>query len=393
MAQASIAGVGMTHFGKFPDRGVRSLTEEAVRIALADAGLEPRDVDHVYFGNAVSGLVTRQECVRGQVALRHAGFAGVPIVNVENACASGSTAFHLAVQAVASGEAQIALVVGAEKLTSPDKALTLAAFESALDQEEPPQFPDAGAAQAQRSVFMDVYAMLARRYMDAYGATQADFALISVKNHRAGALNAHAQYRDEVTVDEVVASRNIVFPLTLLMCSPFGDGAAALVVTTPERARRLNARAIDVRASVVVSGSGDSGLPPAAERASKTAYARAGIGPDEIDVFEVHDATAPAELLIYEELGMCPPGGGVALLRSGETALGGRRPVNSSGGLLSKGHPVGATGAAQLVELVEQLRGDAGARQRQGAKAGLAENGGGFVGDDVAACAVTILAA
>lgn len=393
MGKAVVAGIGMTRFGKFMELGIRSMAEEAVGIALADAGLKASDLDAIFFANATAGVITRQECVRGQVALRHAGIGGATVVNVENACASGSTAMHLAASQIAAGQIEVALVLGAEKLTSPDKNASFMAFETALDQEELDSLRAGFAGGGPRSIFMDIYAQGARKFMDRTGAVAADLAAVAVKSHRAGALNPKAQYRDEVTEEEVLASRAIVDPLTLLMCSPLGDGAAALVLVSETKARTLGIKPIFVEATAVVSGSGDSDIEPAAIRASKRAYERSGIGPSDIHVVELHDATAPAELVLYEELGLCPPGGAVSLLRSGATGIGGRLPVNPSGGRLSMGHPVGATGVAQLVELTEQLRGRSGARQREGARVALAENGGGYVGKDVAACAVTILAA
>jgi acetyl-CoA acetyltransferase len=195
-----------------------------------------------------------------------------------------------------------------------------------------------------------------------------------------------------VTVEDVLASREIAWPLTLLMCSPIGDGAAAVVVCSEDYARNRDIEAVRVRASVLVSGTDrQPGEPGAVERAAQRAFEQAGIGPEELDVVELHDAAAPAELMTYEELGLCAPGDGPRLLASGDTALGGRLPVNTSGGLLSKGHPIGATGCAQLVELVDQLRGRAGDRQVDGARVALAENGGGFLGTDFAAVVVTVL--
>jgi acetyl-CoA acetyltransferase len=244
---------------------------------------------------------------------------------------------------------------------------------------------------APRSIFMDIYAARARDYMERTGTTVADFARIAVKSHRFGALNPNAQYRDPLTEEQVLNSRKISDPITLLMCAPIGDGAAAILLTTDPLARSRGARAVEVRASVLVSGAGNSHQAPAASRASEAAYDAAGIGPDSIDVVEVHDATAPSELMLYETLGLCRRNEGPALLRSGATDLGGRMPVNPSGGLLSRGHPLGATGCAQLVEITQQLRGDAGGRQRPDARVGLAENGGGTIGNDSAAMSVTIL--
>jgi acetyl-CoA acetyltransferase len=390
-----VAGTGMTRFGKQLERGIRSLTEEAVRDALTDAGAGPTEVDAAFFSNAVAGAITGQGCVPGQVALRHTGLLGIPIVNVENACASGSTAFGLACIAIAAGSADVAIVVGAEKLSHPDKAVSFAAFSAGYDQEQPPTIAQAQSnGSPARSVFMDVYAHMARDYMRRAGATADDFAAISVKAHRHGALNDKAQYGEEVTADAVLDSRAVVDPLTVLMCSPLSDGAAALVLASEAGLRRLGCEhPVRVLAATLVSGcdrrSGESTAP---ERAAHAAYVEAGIGPDDVHVVELHDAAAPAELIVSEELGLCGRGEGPELLRSGATALGGSVPINPSGGLLSKGHPVGATGCAQLVELADQLRGRCGARQVAGARVALAENGGGYLENDAAVATVTILA-
>jgi acetyl-CoA acyltransferase len=388
-----VAGAGMTRFGKQLDRSLRSLAEEAVRDALADAGVEPAAVEYAFFSNAVASLITGQACIPGQAALRHTGLLGIPIVNVENACASGSTAFSLACTTLAAGAAEVAIVVGAEKLSHPDKARSFAAFSSGYDQEEPPSLTvDRADDSPSRSVFMDVYAHMAREYMGKSGATAEDFAQIAVKGHRHGALNPKAQYGEEVSVEAVLASRSVVDPLTLLMCSPLSDGAAALVLATERGLERMNADPVRVLAATLVSG-GDraQGEASSPERAAGLAYSQAGITPDQVDVIELHDAAAPAELIVCEELGLCEPGGGPELLRSGATALGGLVPINPSGGLLSKGHPVGATGCAQIVELVDQLRDRCGARQVPGARLALAENGGGFLENEPAVATITIL--
>ncbi|GEL18109.1 thiolase family protein [Pseudonocardia asaccharolytica] len=406
MNDVAIAGTAMTRFGKFPAATIRTLAEEAVRGALADARMSAADVGMVFFSNAVAGVITGQEMIRGQVALRHTGLLGKPIVNVENACASASTAFHLAVGAVASGSVDVALAVGSEKLTHPDKTRSFAAIGTAVDLFQidelkrwtrgesagSPLPMEAEDDDSKRSFFMDVYAANTRAYMKASGATVEDFAEVAVKSHAHAALNPHAQYRSPVTVEQVLASRTVAHPLTLLMCSPIGDGAAAVVVCSADRARRNGLDPVRVRASVLVSGTDHApDEPGSVERASALAYERAGIGPEDLDVLEVHDAAAPAELMTYEELGLCPAGSGPALLRSGATCLGGRHVVNPSGGLLAKGHPIGATGCAQLVELADQLRGRCGGRQVAGARTALAENGGGFLATDTAAMAVTVL--
>src|SRR4051812_28925643 len=389
-----VAGTGMTRFGKQLDRPLRSLAEEAVKEALEDAGAGPDAVDAAFFSNAVASLITGQACVPGQVALRHTGLLGMPIVNVENACASGSTAFGLACTALAAGSADVAIVVGAEKLSHEDKARSFAAFSSGYDQEEPPSAAARSDGGPARSVFMDVYAQMASEYMRRTGASAEDFARVSVKAHRHGALNPKAQYGGETTVEQVLASRTIVDPLTLTMCSPLSDGAAALVLANERGLERLSCEPVRVLAASLVSGRDrNGGDDTAPQRAARRAYAEAAITPDDVDVIELHDAAAPAELIVCEELGLCEPGGGPELLRSGATALGGRIPINPSGGLLSKGHPVGATGCAQLVELADQLRGRCGERQVAGARIALAENGGGYLENDAAVATVTILGA
>jgi acetyl-CoA acyltransferase len=402
MRDVFVAGASTTRFGKFPDTTVRALAEEATRGALDDAGITPADVGMVFFANAAQGVLTNQEMIRGQVALRHTGLLGVPLVNVENACASASSAFNLACMAVGSGSVEIAMAVGAEKLTHPDKSRTFAAIGTAVDQTEiaqlrervaAPQTPGAGGGAASRSFFTDLYAAGSRAYMSASGASAADFADVAVKSHRHAALNPKAQYRNEVTRQEVLDSRLIVAPLTLLMCSPIGDGAAALVVCSKEMAERLGA-VIRVRAAALVSGRDrQAGEPTAVQRAAALAYEQAGVGPEDLSVVELHDAAASAELTAYESLGLCKAGGGPALLASGATTLGGSCPVNTSGGLLSKGHPIGATGCSQLVELTDQLRGRCGSRQVDGAQVALAQNGGGSLGSDSAAMTITILSA
>src|SRR5687768_1636027 len=421
MRDVFIAGTGMTAFGKFMDSSVRSLAEEATADALRDAHASPGDIEMAFFSNATAGILTGQEMIRGQVALRYTGILGVQIVNVENACASASSAFYLAHMAVASGQVEIALAIGSEKLTHPDKMRSFAAIGTAVDldnltaarealtrtllgegraigvdsgspapvgAEVLPEKKDGGG----KSPFMDVYAAMTRQYMERSGATAEDFARIAVKNQGNGKLNPKAQYGGDITVDDVMSSRQISGPLTLLMCSPIGDGAAAIVLCSEDAARRLGAETVRVRATALVSGRDRTpDEPGAVERAVAKAYDMAGVGPEDLNVLEVHDAAAPAELMIYEELGLCGPGEGPKLLASGETALGGRVPVNPSGGLLAKGHPIGATGCAQLVELADQLRGRCGARQVEDASVALAENGGGFLGTDPAAIVITVL--
>jgi acetyl-CoA acetyltransferase len=391
-----VAGIGMTPFGKFPDQTLRQLATYSTRAALEDADLSAAGVEYVFFGNAMQGLLTGQEMIRGQVALTGCGLDGVPVVNVENACASGSSAIHLGWLAVASGQAEVVVAVGAEKLTHPDKNLVFRAMGTAVDLESLDDlaaslYGEGGPPPGDRSFFMDVYADSARRYMQRSGATAEDFAQVAVKNHHHGALNERAQYRDQVTVRQVLQGRTISDPLTLLMCAPIGDGSAAVVLCSPKVAKELGVPRIRIAASALVSGRHGDTSETAVERAARSAYEKAGVDPNDVDVVELHDAAAPAELWLYEELGLCAPGEGAAFLASGAPCLGGRVPVNTSGGLLSKGHPVGATGCAQVVELAEQLRGRSGSRQVAGARVGVAENNGGYLGPDPAAACVTVL--
>lgn len=389
MREVIVAGIGMTRFGKFMDRNLKSLSEEAVAAALEDAGAGVQDVDQVIFANAAGGVVTGQEMIRGEASLRNTGLDGKPMFNVENACASSSTGFHLAWLMVASGQAESVLVVGAEKLTHEDKKVSFGAFGGAVDIEEPlPEGYKAGSG----SIFMDLYANKARKWMEKTGGGPEDFARVVVKSRHAASLNSDAQFRVETTVDAVMQSRMISDPLTLFMCSSIGDGAAAILLSSKSFARQKGVPLVQVRASAVVSAKAHGERDPVAVTASQKAYEIAGLGPDDLHVIELHDASAPAELIHYENLGICAPGGGaIDLIRSGDTAVGGRLPVNPSGGLLSRGHPIGATGAAQIIELTRHLRGTAGARQRDGAKVALAENNGGQLAGDSAIAAVTIL--
>ncbi len=397
MRQVTVVSAGMTRFGKHIDRSMKDLAREAIEGALRSAGVETNAIEAAAVGNAVAGLITGQECVRGQVVLREMGIGGIPVINTENACASASTAFHLAWLYVASGMYDTVLAVGMEKLFHPDKKRTFQAIGSAIDIELADEFArqmsgeHSGGAGESRSVFMDYYANLARQHMVRYGTTREQFARIAAKNHTNGSLNPHAQYQTPRTVAEVLSAPMIAEPLTRMMCSPIGDGAAAVLVTTAEKARQLTTKPVLVRASVL--GSSEDHAPDAPNivaKVARKAYALAGIGPQELQVIEVHDATAPAELLAYEDLELCRPGDGGKLIDDGVTAVGGRVPVNPSGGLLAKGHPVGATGVAQIAEIFWQLRGEAGKRQVGGARVGLTENGGGVIRGENAAATVHI---
>lgn len=385
---AYVAGAATTHFGKFPDRPISAFASEAAAGALADAGCTEEVVDAVVYSNAAAGMITGQEMIRGQCALRDTGLLGRPIYNVENACASGSTAFHLGCTLLAAGSADVVLVVGAERLSHPDRARTFSAFEAAVDVDRQPVVSSTPG----QSVFMDIYAEMTRAYMSRSQATVEDFAALAVKSHANASLNPYAQYREQVTVEQVLDSRVIADPLRLLMCSPVGDGAAALVLASKRGLERLgDCRPVRVLSSVVLAG--DEAGTNIVTKAARRAYAAAGISAGDVDVVELHDAACPAELIAFEELELCEPGSAPALFRDGHTAIGGACCVNPSGGLLSRGHPIGATGAAQLVELTTQLRGEAGPRQAGTPRHAVAENAGGWLGGGPAATAVTVLAA
>ncbi len=389
MRDTVIAGVGMTNFGKFIDRSFASLTAEAVAAALSDSNAQASEIQQVYYSNSTAGLIYGQESVRGQHAVRGTGLDGVPLINVENACASGSTALNLAWLSVASGQVDVAIAVGCEKLNSEDRKASFAAMQAALDQTRLDEIKESFGPAGTGSVFMDYYASRAKDYIARSDATPADFAQVAVKNNANGALNPKAQYGGLLTVDEVLASRTISDPLTLLMCAPMSDGAAAAVVTTPAVAARWQAQAVAIRAIAI--GSGAAGVGGLIQKTAERAYEAAAISPSDVDVVECHDAASPAELIAIEDLALCSEGEAVKLLRAGTTEISGDLPVNPSGGLASRGHPVAATGLAQVVELADQLRGRCGPRQVDGARIGLAENAGGYIGPDPAAAAVVIL--
>ena len=385
MRTVNICGVGMTRFGKYQDRSLKDLGREAVTAALADAGVEARDLQAAFVGNSMAGIVTGQEAVRGQVVLSAMGIGGLPIVNVENACASGSSALHQAWMAVGAGLYEVVLVLGVEKLFHPDRAVTLRALASATDVEK--LSGDSGG-----SVFLEESSHRLAAYMERTGATLRHVAMIAEKSHRNSSLNPFAQYQNAYSVDEILASPVSAPPLTRLMCSPIGDGAAALVVCSEAYAKKIGRAGIRIGASIVRSTGSPDGVG-IAERGASAAYEMAGIGPGELSLAEVHDTTAASELMLYERLSFCAADEGPRLVDAGATQIGGRIPVNTSGGLISRGHPVGATGVAQIVEITQQLRGQAGPRQVNGARVGLAHNAGGTVLGEPAALCIHILVA
>ena len=411
MDDVYIIGVGMFRFGKYPDRTIKDMSSEVLDLVLKDAGAAPGDIQAAWFSNSFWGINTGQHSIRGQVALIPLGITDVPIMNVENACAGASSAVHGCWMGVKSGLYDVALAIGVEKVYNPeDKQASFDMFISNTDVDFTRQLIAIFQAEAEKkakeageakqaeggghSPFMDFYAMGARMHMERYGTTQRQLAVIAAKNHWHGSMNPLAQYQIDMSVEEVLNDRPVAYPLTRAMCAPIGDGAtAALLCSERALSRFPDARPVKVRASVLASGSlrWDPEAEMIGERLSRRAYELAGLGPEDVDVAEVHDATAFGELLQCEELGFCPAGEGGPYAETGATRLGGDRPVNTSGGLECRGHPIGASGIAQLVELVGQLRGDAGGRQVDGARIALAENGGGFIGAGEAAMCIHIL--
>ena len=410
MTKIYVAGIGMTQMGKMLDRSVKHLTAEAVGEALQDAGADKNDLQSAYFSNATQGHMEGQEMIRGEIALRNMGIEEIPVVNVENACASGATAFNLAVQFLKAGEGDTSLAVGAEKMYSSDRDRMFSAFDGAWDittvEENTDKLlalgqgyavPPGTTSDKPYSMFMDVYAAWSRHHMKIFGTTQRQIAAVSAKNHNHSQHNDKAQYRMPYSVDEVLAAPPITFPLTLPMCAPISDGGAAAVLCTDEGLKRLGvdqSRAIEVKASILQTGSTRSENETdqhITAKAARRAYERAGVGPEDMDVAEVHDATAMGEIMQVENLGFCDFGDGGAAAERGDTQLGGRVPVNPSGGLECKGHPIGATGLCQIYELTTQLRGEAGARQVERARLAIAENGGGLYGIEESVAAITIL--
>jgi acetyl-CoA acetyltransferase len=377
-----VAGAAVTRFGRFPDSTLVGLAVPALRAALAEADAGVPDIEALFVGNAFGGLIQGQETMLGELVAASAGLAGAPVHNVKNACSSGADAVHLAWSAVAYGQYDCVLAVGVEKMTHIERVRAMAALATAADR---------APADPGRSVFMDLNAERARRYMDETGATTRHFALCAAKNRAHAAFNDNAAVRAPITVEAVLADRIVVAPLTRAMCGGIADGAAAVVLASADWARRRSLSGPRIVASVVVSGD-PAGSRSAIARAASAAFAQAAVTPCDISLAEVHDPTAPQEMLDIEAIGLAPRGGAVALVADGATSLGGRLPVNVSGGLTSRGHPVGATGVAQIVELARQLQGRAGRAQVDGARIGLAQMAGGLLGADSAVAAVHILA-
>jgi acetyl-CoA acetyltransferase len=413
MSAAYVIGVYSTAFGRFAHRSFRDLTREAVLGVIGDAGLDSGEtIESLWFGNVLMDY-WGQHSTRGQfctVPLEQEGIlpARIPITNVEGGCATGSLALHGAVKDILSGTSDTALAIGVEKTYRPDvpseeQLAMFRAGENTFNPEETLQEYDRLAKVSGRplefgpgrTMFMDTYAAQANYHMKRYGTTQRQIAAAAAKNHTNGAANPLAQYRFAMTVDEALADREVSYPLTRAMCAPIGDGAAAAVVCSEAALARLphpvRSRAVRVAAFALRSGIYRQPDEPSLSRvAADRAYGLASLGPDDIDVAEVHDATAFGEIYQAEMLRFCDIGAGGPFVASGATALDGRIPLNTSGGLLSKGHPIAASGLSMVHETATQLRGEAGPRQVPDASNALVENGGGIMGLEEAACCVTI---
>lgn len=410
MSDIYIAGISMTVFGRHFERSLDDLAGEALDGALKDAGCSKEDIGTAFYAGITNGPLQGQFAIPGQVVLGKLGIEGIPIYNIDNGCAAGSSAFALAVQSLKAGVTDVALAIGAEKMTVEDKLSVLKLMEAGWDVSRADENyarlvklgegvvpPEGSESDKPFSRFMSIYAALCRNHMAKWGTTQRQIAAVSAKNHQHSVHNPWSQFRKSFTIDEVLGSPPITYPLTLPMCAPVTDGSAAAIICTEEGLKRIGAdrsRCIKVAASVVRSASSrsiDQHELNLARLAANQAYEIAGLGPSDMHVAEVHDAAAMGEIIQVENLGFVEMGQGGPAAERGDFTIGGRIPVNPSGGLESKGHPLGATGIGQLYELVTQLRGEAGPRQVEGARHAIQENGGGNIGVEEAAVAIHIL--
>lgn len=408
MSSTYVLGVGMTPLGRHLGLSVKQLSAAATDAALLDAGVGRDDIEAAWFCNTRQGVMEGQHNIRGQSALRAHGFENLAIFNTDNACASSSCGLFQAYAAVEAGLFELVLVVGVEKMNYPDRRDQMfEAFKGSWDRDlmeshigalmaaSPPPPPEAGTGE--RSVFMDVYAAMARLHMQRHGLTQRQIAIVAAKNHGHSQFNPNAQYRHPIGIEAVLADKLVSWPLTRSMCAPMSDGACALVVASQRMLGRVGReRAVRIRGMAVTSGSSrhvDDEARHLTRIAAQRAYAAAAVEPRDISVAELHDAASVAEIIHSENCLLFEPGEGALQAERGETRLGGKLPINPSGGLISKGHPTAATGAIQVHEIVTQLRGEAGPRQVSRARLGLTENGGGFHGVEEAACVVGIFEA
>jgi acetyl-CoA acetyltransferase len=408
-----VIGTYSTKFQKWPDKSGKELTRDALVGVLQDAGLDGAGVvESTYFSNCGMGLIWDQDMVRGHCMFAPLVEEGlfperVPIVNVEGGCASGSMAFHLAWKDILSGVHDVSLAMGMDKFYHQDMQRVLTAFENGIDREDKDRLIGEYLAVADecgqkfqfgpnRTIFMDTYAMQACWHMWKWGTTQRQIAVGASKNHYNGSMNPKAQYQFEVPVEKVLADYQVSYPLTRSMCAPIGDGAAAAILCSEaffnQLPKSVRERSLKVCASVLSSGMHRSINEPSLSKwAADRAYQMAGVGPLDIHVAEVHDATSFCEIYQAEMMGFCPMGKGGEFIESGATMIDGIIPINTSGGLVSKGHPIGATGLSMIYEIATQLREEAQQRQVKNARIGLIENGGGVISVEEMACGVTIL--
>lgn len=414
MRNAYIIGSYSTQFKKWPEKSFKDLTRDAYLGVLADALMtDGNEIQFAWFGNCgMAGW--GQSSIRGQVCfsplVKEKLFPErVPMINVEGACATASMALHGAWKDILSGQSEVSLAMGVEKTFNPnlDPQEIIKGFGRGMDNFDPQECIQVYHKAAEkigkkfepgegRTLFMDTYAMQASYHMWKYGSTQRQIAVGASKNHWFGANNPKAQYQFEVPLEKVLEDRLVSYPLTRSMCAPIGDGAAAAIVCSEDYLKQcpssVQNRAVKIKATTLSGGKyRDLDEPGLSKIAADKAYQMAGVGPKDIDVAEVHDATSFCEIYQAEMMGFCPVGDGGKFVESGATSLGGRVPINTSGGLVSKGHPVGATGLSMVYELVTQLRGEAGKRQVKNAEFALQENGGGVMGFEEAACSVIIL--
>lgn len=408
-----IIGSYSTQFKKWPDKTMKALTRDTYAGVLADAGMsDGGDIQFAWFGNCSMGTLWDQDIIRGHVCMSPLVEEGlfperVPIINVEGACATASMAFHTAWKDILSGQCHVSLAMGVDKFYHPDVERVLLAYEHGIDRGDKERLVadyQAVAVECGRefnlspghTVFMDTYAMQACWHMWKHGTTREQIAMGASKNHANGALNPNAQYQFEVSVEEVLADYEVSYPLTRSMCAPVGDGGAAAILCSEEYyqglAPEVKSRAVKVSASALSSGKHRQPTEPSLSKfAADNAYAMAGIGPQDIGVAEVHDACSFCEIFQAEMMGFCPPGQGGRFIESGATRLDGTLPINTSGGLVSKGHPVGSTGLSMIYEIATQLREEAGPRQVADLQYGLTENGGGVISTEEYACCINIL--
>ena len=375
MQKAYVLGISMTKFTRDPALRVDKMGAEAVREAVAEAGIDWKDIQEVYCGNVYNGMGV------GQKVMVEVGHIGMPIINLENACSSASNAVREVYLAVRSGRIDIGLAVGVENLSSVIKG---------------PIVDEDDLEGAMGNSFTAIYAQRARRYMWEYGLTSEHLAKISVINKRNAYHNEKASYGELIDIETVLNSRMIADPLHLYDCNTNADGAAAAVIVSEKIARRLGGKPVEIVGSSLKSGRLipfiDMAFEEVSHRTAQEAYEQAGVGPEDVDFAEVHDCFTIAEILRVEGIGLCERGGMIKWIEDGTIELTGKKPINPSGGLLGKGHPVGATGIAQIYELCKQLRGEAGKRQIEGARIGLAMNrGGAAAGIEANACTVHIL--